>query len=253
MHTLRIYNSRKIIFLSGILIMWIMPGRAQDAQTILDKVDENMVSKTEITESEMIIRGKRNVQTIGSKSYTEGNKKSFTEYLYPERERGTKMLKLEDRLWIYSPSTDRTIQLSGHMLRQSVMGSDLSYEDMMEDRKLKEIYDAVIVGEENIGERKTWILELTASVENVSYYKRKIWVDQERFIPLKEELFAKSGQLLKKTTMSDISQIDGRWYPRKVNFKDVLKSGNGTDFIIKEIQFNPTIPPYIFTKASLKK
>ena len=139
------------------------------------------------------------------------------------------------------------------MLRQSVMGSDLSYEDMMEDRKLKEIYDAVIVGEENIGERKTWILELTASVENVSYYKRKIWVDQERFIPLKEELFAKSGQLLKKTTMSDISQIDGRWYPRKVNFKDVLKSGNGTDFIIKEIQFNPTIPPYIFTKASLKK
>lgn len=56
----------------------------------------------------------------------------------------------------------------------------------------------------------------------------------------------------KKTTMSDISQIDGRWYPRKVNFKDVLKSGNGTDFIIKEIQFNPTIPPYIFTKASLK-
>ena len=253
MHTLRIYNSRKIIFLSGILIMWIMPGRAQDAQTILDKVDENMVSKTEITESEMIIKGKRNVQTIGSKSYTEGNKKSFTEYHYPERERGTKMLKLEDRLWIYSPSTDRTIQLSGHMLRQSVMGSDLSYEDMMEDRKLKEIYDAVIVGEENIGERKTWILELTASVENVSYYKRKIWVDQERFIPLKEELFAKSGQLLKKTTMSDISQIDGRWYPRKVNFKDVLKSGNGTDFIIKEIQFNPTIPPYIFTKASLKK
>ncbi|MBI0397673.1 outer membrane lipoprotein-sorting protein [Cyclobacterium marinum] len=253
MHTLRIYNSRKIIFLSGILIMWIMPSRAQDAQTILDKVDENMVSKTEITESEMIIRGKRNVQTIGSKSYTEGNKKSFTEYLYPERERGTKMLKLEDRLWIYSPSTDRTIQLSGHMLRQSVMGSDLSYEDMMEDRKLKEIYDAVIVGEENIGERKTWILELTASVENVSYYKRKIWVDQERFIPLKEELFAKSGQLLKKTTMSDISKIDGRWYPRKVNFKDVLKSGNGTDFIIKEIQFNPTIPPYIFTKASLKK
>ncbi|MBR9775759.1 outer membrane lipoprotein-sorting protein [Cyclobacterium marinum] len=250
---LRIYNSRKIIFLSGILILWIMPSRAQDAQTILDKVDENMVSKTEITESEMIIRGKRNVQTIGSKSYTEGNKKSFTEYLYPERERGTKMLKLEDRLWIYSPSTDRTIQLSGHMLRQSVMGSDLSYEDMMEDRKLKEIYDAVIVGEENIGERKTWILELTASVENVSYYKRKIWVDQERFIPLKEELFAKSGQLLKKTTMSDISQIDGRWYPRKVNFKDVLKSGNGTDFIIKEIQFNPTIPPYIFTKASLKK
>jgi outer membrane lipoprotein-sorting protein len=244
---------KKIILLSGLILLNIMFGYAQDAQIILNRIDKNMVSKTEITESEMVIRGKRNVQTIGSKSYTEGNKKSFTEYLYPERERGTKMLKLEDRLWIYSPSTDRTIQLSGHMLRQSVMGSDLSYEDMMEDRKLKEIYDAIIVGEETIDERKTWILELTASVEDVSYYKRKIWVDQERFIPLKEELFAKSGQLLKKTTLSDISQIDGRWYPKKINFKDVLKSGNGTDFIIKKIQFNPAIPAYIFTKASLKK
>lgn len=212
-----------------------------------------MVSKTEITESEMVIRGKRNVQTIGSKSYTEGNKKSFTEYLYPERERGTKMLKLEDRLWIYSPSTDRTIQLSGHMLRQSVMGSDLSYEDMMEDRKLSEIYSSKILGEETIEGRKVWILELTASVENVSYYKRKMWVDQERFIPLQEELFAKSGQMLKKTVMSEIVQIDGRWYPKKINFKDVLKSGEGTDFILKKVQFNPPIPGYIFTKASLKK
>ena len=54
------------------------------------------------------------------------------------------MLKLDKRLWIYSPSTDRTIQLSGHLLRQSVMGSDLSYEDMMEERKLSEVYTAEI-------------------------------------------------------------------------------------------------------------
>ena len=84
---------KKIILLSGLIFLHIMFGYAQDAQTILDRIDKNMVSKTEITESEMVIRGKRNVQTIGSKSYTEGNKKSFTEYLYPERERGTKKIK----------------------------------------------------------------------------------------------------------------------------------------------------------------
>jgi len=244
---------KKRLIIACLLSLWVFQAHAQEAKAILEKVDKNMVSKTEITESEMVIRGKRNVQTIGSKSYTEGNKKSFTEYLYPERERGIKMLKLEDRLWIYSPSTDRTIQLSGHMLRQSVMGSDLSYEDMMEDRKLSEIYSSKILGEETIEGRKVWILELTASVENVSYYKRKMWVDQERFIPLQEELFAKSGQMLKKTVMSEIVQIDGRWYPKKINFKDVLKSGEGTDFILKKVQFNPPIPGYIFTKASLKK
>ncbi|AKP53514.1 outer membrane lipoprotein-sorting protein [Cyclobacterium amurskyense] len=244
---------KKRLIIACLLSLWTLQAKAQDAKDILEKVDKNMVSKTEITESEMVIRGKRNVQTIGSKSFTEGNQKSFTEYLYPERERGTKMLKLGDRLWIYSPSTDRTIQLSGHMLRQSVMGSDLSYEDMMEDRKLSEIYDGKVIGEETIAGRKVWTLELIASVENVSYHKRKIWIDQERYIPLQEELFAKSGQLLKRTVMSEIEQIDGRWYPKKINFKDVLKAGEGTDFILKKVQFNPPIPDYIFTKASLKK
>lgn len=224
-----------------------------NADEILQKIDANMNSESQIAESDMIIHGKRGSRTVSSKSYTQGKFNSFSEYLAPAREKGTKMLKLEDRLWIYSPTSDRTIQLSGHMLRQSVMGSDLSYEDMMEDRKLTEMYAAKIIGEEEIDGRKTWLMELDAKVEDVSYVKRKMWIDQERFIPLKEELFAKSGQMLKKTIMSDVQQIDGRWYPMKVNYKDVLKDGEGTDFVLKSIQFNVEIPTYLFTKAALKK
>ncbi len=130
---------------------------AQNAIQIINKVDENMTSKTQVVDSKMIIHGRRSDRTVESKGYAEGNDKSFTEYLSPEREKGTKMLKLESNLWIYSPSTDRTIQLSGHMLRQSVMGSDLSYEDMMEDRKLLEMYTVKITGEEVIDGRKTWV------------------------------------------------------------------------------------------------
>mgnify|MGYP000232876081 CR=1 FL=1 len=223
------------------------------ADDIIQKVDDNMSADTQVTLSEMVIHGKRKSRTITSKGYSEGKKKSFSEYLSPAREEGTKMLKLEDRLWIYSPSTDRTIQLSGHMLRQSVMGSDMSYEDMMEDRKLIDIYNSTIVATEELDGRQVWKLELIAKVDDATYHKRMIWVDQERFVPLKEELFAKSGQLLKKTTMSEITKIDGRWYPKKMNYKDMLKTGKGTDFIIKDIQFNPEIPEYIFNKSSLKK
>jgi outer membrane lipoprotein-sorting protein len=163
------------------------------------------------------------------------------------------MLKLEGQLWIYSPSTDRIIQISGHMLRQSVMGSDLSYEDMMDDRKLTEIYSAVINGEEVLDGRKAWILDLTAKVSNVAYNSVKMWVDSERYVPLKEELFARSGQLLKRTTMSDVRKIDGRWFPAKIVYKDVLKQGDGTEFNITSIKFNQQIPGYIFTKAALKQ
>ncbi|WMN08025.1 outer membrane lipoprotein-sorting protein [Marivirga arenosa] len=239
--------------ISCLLFISIIAHGQITANEILDRVKENMNSESTITESKMVIRGKRNTREIVSKGYAEGNEKSFTEYLSPEREKGTKMLKLEDKLWIYNPSTDRTIQLSGHMLRQSVMGSDLSYEDMMEDRELIEIYDATIIGEEKIGDRNCYILELNAKVEDASYQKRKTWVDTERFIPLKEELFAKSGQLLKRVSLSDIQKLDGRWYPTKINYKDMLMSGEGTDFIVLNIEFNPEIPDYIFNKASLKR
>lgn len=224
-----------------------------DADKILEMVDENMSSENRIFESTMTIHGKRNSRTITSKSYSVGDKQSFTEYLSPAREQGTKMLKLEDKLWIYSPSTDRTIQISGHMLRQSVMGSDLSYEDMMDDRKLTETYDARVIGEEEIDGRPTWVLELTAKVDDVAYATRKVWIDSERYVPLKEELFAKSGQLLKRSTLKDVKQIQGRWFPTTIIYKNMLKKGDGTKFRMTSIKFNQDIPDYLFTKAALKQ
>ena len=224
-----------------------------DAKTILDKVDKNMSSKNRVFESTMIINGIRNKRTITSKTWAEGDKKSFTEFLSPAREQGTKMLKLEGQLWIYSSSTDRTIQIAGHLLRQSIMGSDLSYEDMMDDRKLTEVYNANVTSEEKNGDRLTWVLELKAKVTDAAYESRKIWIDEERFVPLREELFAKSGQLLKRTDFKNVVKIYGRWFPTTVIYKDMLKQGEGTEFIISSIKFNQDIPAYIFTKAALKQ
>jgi len=219
---------------------------------ILDRIDRNMSSKNRILTSKMIIHGARGERTIESKTWAEGENKAYTEYLSPAREAGTKMLKLEDQLWIYSPSTDRTIQISGHMLRQSVMGSDLSYEDMMEDTKLTEKYNAIVTGSETYQDHDCWIVEMNAKTGDVSYQIRKVWVDQERYIPLKEELYAKSGTLLKRTELFDIKKIGSRWFPGRVVFKDMLKKGDGTEFIIDSILFDQDIPEHIFTKASLR-
>lgn len=224
-----------------------------EASIILDNIDANMSSENRVFTSKMIIHGRRSSRTIVSKSWAVGEEKSFTEYLSPVREKGTKMLKLEKQLWIYTPSTDRTIQIAGHMLRQSVMGSDLSYEDMLEDATFQENYTATVVGEEVIDGRNCYVLELIAKKADIAYQKRKLWVDSERYVPLQEELYAKSGKLLKKTELSDVVRVDGRWFPKKVVFKDMLKDGKGTEFIIDEIEFDANIPDHIFTKASLKK
>jgi outer membrane lipoprotein-sorting protein len=224
-----------------------------DGKEILKRIDSNMSSENRVFTSKMVIHGNRNIRTVESKTWTAGEKNSYTEYLFPAREAGTKMLKLEDQLWIYSPSSDRIIQIAGHMLRQSVMGSDLSYEDMMEDNKLINHYNAEVTGEEKIGERSCWVVKLTAFDPEAAYQIKKLWVDTERNIPLREELFAKSGTLLKRTDLSEVVNLNGRWFPKKIIFKDMLKDGDGTEFIIEDIQFNVPIPDYVFSKASLKK
>ncbi len=220
---------------------------------VLKQVDKNIGSDNKVSTSEMVIHGRRGSRTIKSKSWLQGIDKSFTEYLAPAREKGTKMLKLKDQLWIYMPSTDRTIKISGHMLRQSVMGSDLSYEDFMEDPELNKLYEAKVVAEEVFLERTCWVLELTSKRTDIAYHSRKIWVDKERFVSLKEERFAKSGKLLKTFTVMKVNRTQNRWIPTHVIFKDELKSGKGTEFFLESIELNANIPEHVFTKASLRK
>jgi len=220
---------------------------------ILQKIDENIGSDNKISLGKMIIHGRRGSRTIESKSWIQGTDQSFTEYLSPPREKGTKMLKLGDELWTYSPSTDRTIRISGHMLRQSVMGSDLSYEDLMEDRRLQHDYNAEVLGEEDLRERPCWVLMLTAKKEDLAYFSRKIWVDKERYVSLREERYAKSGKLIKTTQVKSVRRIENRWFPVEMVFKDELKSGEGTEFMLESVEFNAEIPDYVFSKASLRR
>lgn len=220
---------------------------------ILQIVDENMVTKTFKANSRMIVSTRRATRTMSAISYGEGKDKAFTEYLSPPREKGTRMLKLEDDLWIYDPATDRIIQISGNMLRQSVMGSDLSYEDMMEELSLVEDYTARIVDETEYDNRHCWVLDLSANKEDVSYHRQKIYVDKERFVPLYQELYAKSGKLLKTIKASAVKKISGRWYPTQYLFKDELKKGKGTEYILDSIQIDIPIDEHIFSKAALRK
>ncbi len=242
---------KKLVFV--ILSLLVLGFTNPTPVSILEKVDKNMSSINRIMEASMTINGKRATKTITSKTWSEGMKKSFTEYLSPATEKGTKMLKLDGQLWIYSPSTDRIIEISGNMLRQSVMGSDLSYEDMMDDRKMTDLYSEKLLKTDTINGTKTWLIQLTAKVTDIAYYTQKMWVDTAKCVPLKQELYGKSGQLLKKIEYKNVKYVQGRWFPYTFVYKDMLKDSKGTEFKITSILFDQTIPAATFTKASLKQ
>ena len=223
-------------------------------QDIIQAMDDNLNAKSRVMTSKMIVHGRRTSRTIESRNWVVGINQAFTEYLSPPREAGTKMLKLYDKLWTYSPQTDRVIQISGHMLRQSVMGSDMSYNDMMEDRPLEELYEATLEGSALIDGRDHWIMYLEAKVKGLSYSKRRAWIDKEYLLPMKEELYGKSGKLLKTSTMDGIKKVQGRWFPSRFIFKDELKrNSKGTEWHIEDIEFDVDIQESRFSKAKLRK
>ena len=166
-----------IIRLSLLFTLLFGQANQRTVEEIIIAMDKNLNAKSRIMRSKMIVNGRRSTRTIESRSWVVGIDQAFTEYLSPPREAGTKMLKLDDKLWTYSPQSDRVIQISGHMLRQSVMGSDMSYNDMMEDRPLQDLYKATLEGSVNINGRKHWIMYLEAKVKGLSYPKRRAWID----------------------------------------------------------------------------
>jgi outer membrane lipoprotein-sorting protein len=244
-----------IVIIIGILFMSALQAAPlPEGMEILKKVDENITAENRIMTSRMIVRNRRSEREIKARTWIRGMDQAFTEYLSPAREQGTKMLKEGDRMWIYSPSTDRIIQIAGHMLRQSVMGSDLSYEDMMEDPILSNLYTAKTLSADTLRKRPCWVLELTAKTEDIAYHSRKLWVDQERMIVLREERFAKGGTLLKETDVLHVFQVDGLWYPKEILYRDVLnQNSEGTRFIIESLELNAEIPAWRFTKAALRR
>ncbi len=243
-----------IIFI--VLSFFVKTGYSQKltAEDVLKKIDHNMVIDKAVIKTTMIIHSRSGSRTIEAESWVKGKNKSFIEYLKPAREKGKRMLKIDDKLWTYTPEpTDRIITISGHLLRQSVMGSDLSYEDITENARLMDNYDAEIVGEEKVNGLDCIVLDLTSKKDGVTYYKRKLWVDKKHWLPLIEERFAKSGRLLKKTKMFDYFRLKNRWYPQKMTFKDMLSSGKGTEYIINSIDLDAKVSDEKFTKAALRR
>ena len=221
---------------------------------ILDRIDRNMVFQTAYLEIDMIITVKNRTITKSMVSYSLGNEKSYMEFSSPPRDRGTKILKIKDIVKVYYPSAERVMRISGHMLRQSMMGSDFSYEDMTERaKKLREEYSAEVKGEEEVNGTPCYLLVMTSKLKKQTYFTRKTWVDKHRFLVLKEELYAKSGKLLKTLEVNDVKTFKNRFYPTKITMEDKLRKDSQTQLVLKKIDFDIVIPEETFSERQLLK
>ncbi|ACL71067.1 outer membrane lipoprotein-sorting protein [Halothermothrix orenii] len=243
-------TTRILLLIMTMTVVFSSLSIAITPEEIINRRDDNEYVRSAKIESEMIIiKGNRKIiKTMVS--ITDG-KNALVEFINP-LDRGTKFLKRDDNLFMFFPDAEDIVKISGHMLEQGIMGSDLSYKDIMESDKLTELYDFKILREEEYQGRPCYVMEgIAREGAEVSYYRRVAWIDKERFIGLKEELYARSGRLLKVMKVDKVEEIEGRYYPTEYITEDKLIKNSRTIFRVKSINFNPEIPENTFTLQNL--
>ena len=237
-------------------LMTVLAGLAfaqtPSAAELLRRIDDNEIYATAQYEGEMIIeyQGRRNVKVM--KAWAKGDVDSFIEFTNPE-DRGTKYLKKGPRLYVYSPDTEEVMLISGHMLKESMMGSDLSYEDSINNDTLTSRYNPALAGSETWSGRDCWVLDLAAKKRTESYPKQKIWIDKENGDALHTEYYALSGARLKEFSLLKVEVIGGRRFPVEYEMRDLLRKNSKTAFVMKNVVLDQPIPDSVFSQRNLER
>ena len=252
---------RKVLFITMfiMIVVFIFPltlsaqSAAQpSAAELLRRADNNEIYTTIEYEGDIIIEhgGRRFVKTM--KAWGRGNTHSFIEFINPE-DRGTKYLKRDGRLFVYSPDTEEVVLISGHMLKESMMGSDMSYEDTINNETLSSRYDPALSGSDVVNGRDCWVLELTAKKRTESYPKRKLWIDKEHNDVARYKLFALSGVKLKEYSLKKVEVIGGKRFPVEGEMRDLMRRDSKTTFVMRNVVLDRPIADTVFSQRNLER
>lgn len=235
----------------------LMAARAEaatatpSASEIIERMERNTDFETVYYEARMEISQRGRVNTKTMRAWADEDGRALIEFTN-KRDLGTRILKIGDDLWLFSPTADEEVRLSGEMLNQGLMGSDFSYQDALESERLTDLYESTVVGIEELDGRPCYVLELVAREgAKASYYRRKMWVDTERYLGLREELYAPSGKLLKQSSTVRIEKIGERYYPMEVIMEDMTRKESSTRLVIENIVFDRPIRDDTFTRQRL--
>ncbi len=237
-----------------ILIMALVPMTAFSltAEEIIQKVDDNQLYKTEKFEAVMTIQkgSQKLTKKFWGYSQNEG-KKSFMEFTNPE-DKGVKYLKLNNELWIYFPDADDTMKISGYMLQKGMMGSDISYEDMLEENSLEEDYNTLLKGDTNVNGILCYHITLTAKNDKVTYAKQDLFIDKDKYVWVESILYAIGDRPIKRMTALKVEKKGGRWVITEMEIVDLRQQNTKTTIGFTKIDFNVGLPKDGFSKSKLK-
>jgi len=241
-------NFKLTFLISIILFLSSKSMSSQDAETLLQKMDQLIAAPTDREATVIMImtdkNGKEKIREASLKQ--KGRFKKLYRYTKPEKQAGIATLTLPDNIiWLYMPAFNKPMRISLLSKSQAFSGTDFSQEDMnglpYSDRYTPKIIDS---------DSNSYRIELSPKSKKNKYNKIILTLDKTNFYPTKMEYFDKSDRYFKIATYIYEKQEE-YWYAKNVLMVSILKN-HSTEITFKSIKFNQGLSDDLFLVENLK-
>ena len=243
---------KKISFL--LLIGWIFALTGDELAQQMDSRKTPIDSKVDLLMTLTNKKGKTRSSSLRSINKDDGAKQIIW-FLAPADDKGVSFLKIEhndhdDEMRMWLPAFKKIRRISAKKRSDSFMGSDMSFEDLS-SRHMNE-FQFFLIGQEVYESRTCHLLE-SKPKENIrtEYSHHVTWVDTTLLIPLKEESYDKSGQLLKEKYFS-YTIIKEYQILSKIHVTNIQKK-HSTTLNFENIELDTGVEDDLFHERYLKR
>jgi len=185
---------------------------------------------------------------------TAGDQRYFIYFHSPPDVRGMtfmvwKLSEGDDDRWIFVPALNMVRRIAASDKRSSFVGSDFTYEDLSGRAVDDESHH--LLGSEDLGGRRCFVLE-SRPKEPTDYVRRVAWIDEERWLPLKEEYFDSREQKVREFSADEVREVDGYWTVTKRTMRN-LQTRHHTEVVFGEVSFDVGLEEDLFSERYLRR
>ena len=237
---------------SCIAIAGSLPAAAEDIAVggIIKKLEANQTYDTSSMDARLAVTNRFGVTANEFTVYSRKGGDTLV-VITAGPDRGQKVLRQKKNIYLYYPDAEDVIWLKGSALKDSMMGSDFSYEDLTDDGTILGRYDAELLGSETFDGASCWHIMLTAKTKNETYAKQEILVDAQFFVTRHAILYSAAGKPIREMSATDIRTVSGKNIPFTSVMKDLLKKNSSTEMKLTRVEIGIPLSGKYFNREEL--
>jgi hypothetical protein len=186
----------------------------------------------------------------------DGSRQLLVRFSNPEDIRGVSLLVLErgsqSEVYLASPELPDPRKITAADRSASILGTDLSYEDLEWLQGMRTPRDPRRLADEKVGARDSYVVE--ASLADSTYARVVAHIDKQSCLPLQLRFFDQDRRLRKEVTADPafLQQHGDTWVAHAMLIRDA-RDGTSTHFMVDTHEQDALLPDDLFDVDALRR